>query len=59
MHKCTLFVPLFDIKSCMHDTIVRRNVFDVEFVVKYSCYTVHKIKFRENANFDENENVND
>ena len=45
MHKCTLFLPLFELKGFMHDTIVRRNVFYTEFVVKYFCYTVHTIKF--------------
>ena len=45
MQEFTLFLPLFELKSRMHDIIVRRNVFYVEFVVKYFCYIVLTIKF--------------
>ena len=63
MHKCTLFLLLFELKGFMHDVLVRRNIFCTEYVVNYLCYTVHTIKFslkkRLNAKFDENEKVTD
>ena len=27
IHKCTLFLALFELKGFMHDTVVRRNLF--------------------------------
>ena len=45
MHKCTLFLPLFELKGFRHDPLVRQNVLYVEFVAEYVCYRVHTIKF--------------